>query len=174
MGRVHGGQGVNIDRNEISAVEQLLYREAAHLDARRWDDWLALFTEDCEYWLPAWTGEHELTSDPAKQVSLIFYNRRARLEERVSRIKSGISAASTPLPRTQHMVSNIQVEPGDGGALSVHACWQSQTYRFQETDTLYGRYEYTLVRSDAGLRIRRKKIVLVNDVINTALDIYQI
>lgn len=163
-----------MDGHEMRAVEQLLYREASHLDARRWDEWLALFTEDCEYWLPAWTGEHELTTDPARQVSLIFYNRRARLEERVSRIKSGISAASTPLPRTQHMVSNILAQAGDDGALSVHACWQSHTYRFQATDTLYGRYEYTLVRDGTELRIHRKKIVLINDVISTVLDIYQI
>lgn len=165
---------MTVDRNDVAAAEQLLYREAAHLDAKRWTEWLSLFTEDCEYWLPAWTGDHELTSDPARQVSLIYYRRRARLEERVSRIRGGMSAASTPLPRTQHMVSNIQVEAADGGALSVHACWQSHTYRFQVTETLYGRYEYELVREAGAWRIRRKKIVLVNDVINTVLDIYQV
>lgn len=165
---------MSVDPNEIISVQQLLYREAAHLDAQRWEDWLALFTEDCEYWLPAWTGEHELTSNPATQVSLIYFNRRARLEERVSRVKAGMSAASTPLPRTQHMVSNILVEPGEAASLRVHACWQAQTYRFQVTDTLYGRYEYTLVRDGTQLRIRRKKIILVNDVINTVLDFYQV
>ncbi len=163
-----------LERKDLDAVEDLLYREAAHLDARRWDDWLALFTDDCEYWLPAWNGEDELTSDPSRQVSLIYYNRRTRLEERVSRIRSGMSAASTPLPRTQHVVSNIQAQAGDGDALAAQACWQSNAYLFQATETLYGRYEYMLVRADGQLRIRRKKIVLINDVINTVLDIYHI
>jgi len=158
----------------LHEVQALLYREAAALDAKRWDEWLDLFTEDCVYWLPAWTGEHTLAQDPAREVSLIYYDRRARLEERVSRIKGGMSAASTPLPRTVHMVGNVVAEPAEGGALAVQACWQSHTYRFQSTDTLYGRYEYTLVRLGDALRMRRKKIALVNDVINTVLDIYQV
>ena len=33
-------------------IEQLLYREAELLDARRYEDWLDLFTEDTRYWMP--------------------------------------------------------------------------------------------------------------------------
>ena len=41
---------------EISRAEaeNLLYREAALLDEGSWDDWLALFTEDAVFWMPAW------------------------------------------------------------------------------------------------------------------------
>ena len=35
------------------AVEQFLYRQAEILDEKQWDDWLALFTEDGHYWMPA-------------------------------------------------------------------------------------------------------------------------
>jgi 3-phenylpropionate/cinnamic acid dioxygenase small subunit len=158
----------------LDEVSDLLLREAAALDEARWDDWLELFTEDCEYWVPAWKNEHELTSDPARQISLIYYDRRARLEERVQRIRSGLSAASTPLPRTLHVVTNIRLGRAQGDSLEAHAHWQVHAYRFQATETLYGRYDYGLVRRDGQWRIRRKKIVLINDLINTVLDIYQV
>jgi len=39
-------------------VENFLVREAALLDEWRLDDWLALFTEDARYLVPA-TGNHQ-------------------------------------------------------------------------------------------------------------------
>ena len=158
----------------VHDVTQFLYGEAACLDEKRWDDWLALYTEDCEFWIPAWKGEHEVTADPAREVSLIYYDRRARLEERVSRIRSGISAASTPLPRTVHFIGNVRLGEETADSVVVHANWQTHAYRFQSTETIYGRSEYLLVIANGQWRIRRKKVILVNDVINTVLDIYHV
>jgi 3-phenylpropionate/cinnamic acid dioxygenase small subunit len=160
--------------SELGQVSDLLYCEAASLDEQRWDDWLALFTEDCEFWLPAWKGEHTLISNPKTEVSMIYHDHRSRLEDRIMRIRTGISAASTPMPRTWHQVTNIRLGEPEGDLLPVFAQWQANTYRFDQTDTLYGRYEYRLVQVDGAWRIRRKKIVLVNDMINAVLDIYQI
>src|SRR5207237_4759690 len=33
-------------------VEDLLYREAELLDERRYEEWLDLFTDDVQYWMP--------------------------------------------------------------------------------------------------------------------------
>jgi len=33
-------------------VTALLYREAEYVDERRWDEWLALFDPQAEYWIP--------------------------------------------------------------------------------------------------------------------------
>ena len=33
-------------------VEQFLYHEARLLDERKFDDWLALLTDDIHYWMP--------------------------------------------------------------------------------------------------------------------------
>lgn len=163
-----------MESSNLHQVSDLLYREAASLDEQRWDDWLALFTEDCEYWLPAWKGEHELVSNPKTEVSMIYHDRRSRLEDRILRIRTGISAASTPLPRTWHLVSNIRLGAMEGDLLPAYAQWQTRTYWFEQTDTLYGRYEYRLVRVDGAWRIKRKKIVLINDTINAVLDVYHI
>ena len=35
------------------SVERFLHRQAEVLDEKQWDDWLALFTEDGHYWMPA-------------------------------------------------------------------------------------------------------------------------
>jgi len=158
----------------FNEVHELLSREGAYLDEQRWDDWLALFTEDCEYWLPAWKGEHELVDDPRTEVSMIYYDRRSRLEDRVLRIRSGISAASTPLPRTWHQVTNIRLGERHDNELVVYAQWQAKSYQVDQTSTFYGRYEYRLMQVAHEWRIRKKKIVLINDVIEGVLDIYQI
>lgn len=163
-----------MDLELLHAVTELLYREGAYLDARRWDEWLALYTEDCEYWMPAWDSEHELTRDPRSEMSLIYYDSRIGLEERVVRIRSGLSAASTPLPRTVHMVTNVRLGERQGSEVIVHANWQTHALRQQESQTFYGHYEYRLRNVKDEWRIARKKIILLNDVITTALDIYHI
>ena len=63
-------------------VENLLYREALCLDEQRWDDWLALYPEEIEFWVPAWKNERETTADPKTEISLIYLSSRTRLEER--------------------------------------------------------------------------------------------
>jgi 3-phenylpropionate/cinnamic acid dioxygenase small subunit len=150
----------------------LLYREALALDRRDWDEWLVLYEEDAEFWMPAWRDEMEPTTDPQSELSLIWYQGRTNLEERVWRVRSGLSVASTPLPRTVHAVTNILVEGGD----RVAASFTVHTYdvRAQRTHVFFGRYEYRLRETNAGWRIAAKKILLLNDVIPTVVDFYMI
>ncbi len=76
------------------AVVRLLYEEAASLDERRWDDWLALFEPDAEYWIPAWDSEDEHTRDPRSEVSLMYYPDLTGLEAGCF-----VSAPANPRPR---------------------------------------------------------------------------
>lgn len=160
--------------DQYSKVCALLFEEAAALDEQRWDDWLALFTADVEYWMPAWDGEHEMTQDPTSEISLMYYSDRSGLEDRIWRIKSGMSSASTPLPRTCHLVTNIRVGGVVDGLLQVKANWQGNAYRHEKSDSFYGRYEYGLREEQGQLLIARKKIVLMNDLIPSVVDIYNI
>jgi benzoate/toluate 1,2-dioxygenase subunit beta len=163
-----------MESTKLNVISGLLYREGTCLDEQRWDDWLALFAEDCEYWLAAWKSDHLLAECPKTEISLIYHNSRSRLEERILRIRSGMSPASTPLPRTWHSVSNIRLGEMRDGLLTVYAQWQTHSYRFGQTDTLYGRYEYRLLPIDHKWLIKAKKIVLINDTVHTALDVYHI
>ncbi|MFZ5491737.1 MAG: aromatic-ring-hydroxylating dioxygenase subunit beta [Pseudomonadota bacterium] len=159
---------------QFSRVSALLFEEAAALDEQRWDDWLTLFTADIEYWMPAWDSEHEMTQDPTSEISLMYYSDKSGLEDRIWRIKSGMSSASTPLPRTCHLVTNIRVGQVVDGLLQVKANWQGNAFRHEKTDSFYGRYEYGLREEQGKLLIARKKIVLMNDVIPSVVDIYNV
>ena len=99
----------------LEAGREVLALEAAHLDEQRWDDWLALFAPDCEYWVPTWVNEDTLASDHQSQLSQIYYSSRAGLEDRIARIRTGKSPASTPLRRTTHMTSNVVLLSGAAG-----------------------------------------------------------
>ena len=79
-------------------VQAFLYREARLLDDRQWDDWLACYHPDVEFWMPSWDDDDQLTTDPQREISLIYYPSRAGLEDRVFRIKTERSAASMPEP----------------------------------------------------------------------------
>lgn len=154
-------------------VQDFISAEIRYLDDRDWDKWLSLFDEGVEFWVPAWDSEHETTTDPQSEMSLIFYSGRSGLEDRVFRIRTGLSSASTPLPRTCHIVSNIQVTEASGG-YGVTANWVSHAFRNGETTTFYGTYHYHLIEDGSELRIGAKKVIVMNDLIPTVLDIYNI
>jgi 3-phenylpropionate/cinnamic acid dioxygenase small subunit len=161
-----------------ATVADLLYREGHALDTRQWDDWLDLYESDCEYWAPAWRNEDELTEDPATEISLIYYASKAGLEDRVWRVRSGLSAASKLLPRTQHQATNVVVMPEDGPGEEVEARFNWCVNQF-ECDTrvahaFFGRGEATLVFRDGAWRFRRKKIIILNDYIPTVVDFYSL
>ena len=161
--------------DERTRCADFLYTEARLLDRRDWDAWLALYLEDAEYWVPAWDSEHEYTRDPQREISLIYYADRSGLEDRVFRLRTNLSSASVPLPRTCHLVGNVQVEPAAGGDLLVHSHWQCTSFRLKQTHYYTGYCEHTLrPQADGALRIARKKIIVINDLIPQVLDFYHV
>jgi 3-phenylpropionate/cinnamic acid dioxygenase small subunit len=157
----------------LTHCANLLYQEAAYLDERRWAEWLALYTEDAEFWLPAWDEDGRPTDDPQTQLSLIYYNNRAGLEDRIWRIQSGLSPASSPQIRTCHLITNVRITNVVNDHPHVSSHWQVQIYRpeKQQASSYFGFYEHVLRLQGKSLQIARKKITLLNDVVESALDI---
>lgn len=156
---------------------KLIFTEARYLDQRKWDEWLELYTQDAVYWVPAWETELEYVSDPRRQISLIYYPDKNGLDDRVFRIKTGMSSASTPMPRTCHVVSNITVEPLNDSdtEVMVYANWQTSSFRNKLENTFTGYYEHKLRRDESGgWKIAGKKIIVLNEVIEDSMDIYSI
>lgn len=160
----------------VLAAQAVVHHEALHLDAQRWDDWLALYTEDARFWMPAWTDDHRLGASPDTELSLMYCSARAGLQDRVWRVRSGLSVASMPLPRTCHQVTNSVVEPvaGELEQLRVTSSWSCHVVRLKQRSqhVFFGRYEHLLREVDGQWRIAGKTIVLMNDVIPTMLDFY--
>ena len=155
------------------SVQQFLGKEGQALDEKKWDEWLALYHPDAEYWLPAWDDDGELTTDPQSEISLIYYPNRAGLEDRVFRIKSRRSSATMPLMRTCHMFTLLSVDKQKNG-VCAHSSWTVQSYREGQTLAYYGWAEYALTEQDNSWLITRKKTVVLNDIANTMLDIYNV
>lgn len=159
---------------DVASAIDVLHREAHCLDARRWDDWLSLYREDAVFWMPAWVDDATQVDDPASQVSLIYCAARAALEDRVWRLRSGLSAASANLPRTTHMVASVVVAEGDALQVKLHSNWSCHLFepRSGSQHVHFGRYEHRLVREAGAWKIAAKKIVLMNDRVRTMLDFY--
>ena len=106
----------------LEQVRQFLYYEARLLDARQWDEWLSCYSPQVIYWMPAWGDDDQLTRDPQKEISLIYYPNREGLEDRVYRIKTERSGASTPEPRTTHIISNVELLGERGWRCATAGC----------------------------------------------------
>ena len=106
----------------------------------------------------------------------MYYDSRAGLEDRVWRIQSGLSPASSPLIRTCHLITNVRITDVMNGHPHVSSHWQVHIYRpeQQQAFTYFGFYEHGLRLERDHLRIARKKILLLNDVVESVLDIYHV
>ncbi|HWP75526.1 MAG TPA: aromatic-ring-hydroxylating dioxygenase subunit beta, partial [Methylomirabilota bacterium] len=88
------------------AVAAFLYREARLADEARYAEWLALWTDDGVYWVPA-TTDPDANSE--RHLSHIYDN-RARIETRVKLLQTGVRYSQEPASRMRRLISNIEVE----------------------------------------------------------------
>ena len=63
--------------SDQSSVQNFIALEGHLLDDRQYDDWLALYAENAEYWVPSSDDGQILISDPQSEISLIYYPSRA-------------------------------------------------------------------------------------------------
>lgn len=160
-----------MSQDEVTAF---LYREALLLDDRAWEEWLQCYAPDAVYWMPAWDDDDTLVDDPQSQISLIYYPNREGLEDRVFRIKTERSGATSPEPRTSHNISNIEILSLQQDEVKLRFNWHTLSHRYKKTDQFFGTSYYTLTLRDGTPKIANKKVVLKNDYIHQVIDIYHI
>jgi benzoate/toluate 1,2-dioxygenase beta subunit len=159
----------------IDEVEQFLYAEARMLDDRDFEGWLDCYAPEAEFWMPAWDDDDTLVTDPQKEISLIWYGNKGGLEDRVFRIRTERSSAtSLPEPRTGHNITNVEIVSQEGDTVEVRFNWFTLYFRYDTVDTYFGTSYYTLNVSGARPLITRKKVVLKNDYIHHVVDIYHV
>lgn len=161
----------------IALGQALIARESMYLDDQRWDDWLALYQPDCEFWMPMWRDDSTLNDDPHTTLSYIYYSDRKGLEDRVSKLRSPRAApAVEPMPRTAHTVSNVLALNTDDAANTLHvrSTWTCHVLytRSRTQHVFFGSSEYEFTHSGNDWLIARKRIVLQNDDIPSMLDFY--
>lgn len=154
---------------------RFLYREARFLDDKQWDDWLALYAPNVEFWMPSWDDDDRLVTDPMREISLIYYPHKGGLEDRVFRIRTERSSAtSLPEPRTGHNITNVEILEQDETSCKLRFNWFTLNFRYKTVDTYFGTSHYTLDLSGASPLITKKTVVLKNDYIHHVIDIYHI
>lgn len=159
----------------MEAIQAFLFAEARCLDDKDWDGWLAFYAPQATFHMPAWDDDDLLTEDPQSEISLIYYGSKQGLEDRVFRIRTERSSAtSLPEPRTSHNISNIEVVERSEGTLKIRFNWHNLSYRYKTTDSHFGTSFYTIDTSGPRPLITAKKVVLKNDYIHHVVDIYNI
>jgi benzoate/toluate 1,2-dioxygenase beta subunit len=143
------------------AVTEFLYREARLADEARYAEWHALWTDDGVYWVPATTDP---AADPEKHLSHIYDN-RARIDTRVTMLQTGQRYSQEPASRMRRLISNIEIETAEDGDLVAGSNFILGELSIQAKHAMHwwiGHTTHHLRRIDADLKMRRKKVVLIN------------
>jgi 3-phenylpropionate/cinnamic acid dioxygenase small subunit len=150
---------VNGDTQQLSwRVEQLLFHEAALLDARRFDEWLELFSEDAIYEVRALGTEGTGSATgkaPEPTHKILTREKREFLTIRVARFERGLAACEMPASLTRRFVSNVTVEQGDEGELVVGSNFAIFQSRKAEDWIIGSRYDRLVPTADS-FRIRHR------------------
>jgi biphenyl 2,3-dioxygenase subunit beta len=150
-------------------VEQFYYAEAAALDQRRYDDWLALFADDVHYWMPVrrTRTSNELNEEfTAPGAVAYFDDTKTMLATRVRKLQTGYSWAEDPPSRTRHLITNVQILDERGDTLNVASNFHVYRTRLNsEEDSWIGHREDVLRRTGGTFQIAGRKIFLEQTVL---------
>jgi len=135
-------------------------REARMLDDKRYDEWNALFTDDAIYWVPLVPDQ----DDGLDHTSHLYEDKLLR-ELRIERLKSPRAFSQQPPTRSLHLLQAPAVEPADPTRPDerlVRTVFQYTESQGDELNTFVGVCWHRLVVEDGALRIRQKRVDLIN------------
>ena len=143
-----------------TTLADFVAHEAALLDAGRFDDWLALYTDDGRYWVPL-AGAAQ--ADPYSHQSLAFED-RLLLQLRIDRMKNPRAHSLRPRSRCQHVLQRSRIDAVDvaGGSAALSTPFIYIETRGELELTLTGTCRHQLVHTDAGWRMREKRVDLLD------------
>lgn len=136
-----------------------VYAETRLLDDQRFDEWLDLFTEDGYYWMPLTHDQ----PDPKLHTSLL-YEDKLLLKVRIERLHGKRTFSQQPQSRCHHLIQQPTVESADDekGEYVVRSAFHYVETRIDQQALYAGWSTHHLVRQDGALRIKLKKVQLVN------------
>jgi 3-phenylpropionate/cinnamic acid dioxygenase small subunit len=137
-------------------VVRFIYKEARLLDEKRFDEWYELFTEDAYYWVPLVPGQ----TDPLAHNSLA-YEDKLLLKLRIERLKQPTAYSQKPASRCLHVLQAPEIEQTDSGFTARTPFIYTET-RGDESQRYAAIAWHTLVRAGEGLRIRLKRVDILN------------
>lgn len=152
------------DEREVSdsalrdRCRMLLEREARLLEQNRLEDWIALYMDECLYWVPAAPDG----GDPRREVAVAFDDRR-RIEDRIYRLRSEYAWSQRPVSRTSRLLSNVSVFTGtDRQELMVRSTFLITEFQAGTTRRYAGWCGHRLRSRSAGWAISVKQVNLID------------
>ncbi|MET3614139.1 3-phenylpropionate/cinnamic acid dioxygenase small subunit [Rhizobium aquaticum] len=140
----------------LHKVSAFLWAEAAILDGKDYDAWLALWLTEGFYTLPIGEGE-----DFDNQLNLCHDNDRMR-RDRIQRFQQGFSISSAPPARTVRTVSRFVIDSVEGDTVTVSSAEHVIEDKFGRQRAWAANMKHTLVVAEDGFRIRTKVVRLLN------------
>lgn len=133
--------------------------EARLLDELRFDDWLNLFSDDGVYWMPLAHGQTD-----AKLHASLMHEDKLLLKIRVERLGGARTFSQQPRSRCHHLLQAPSVEARDdpAGIYTTRTSFHYVETRIDEQTLYAGWATHTLVAIDGQLRIKLKRVDLVN------------
>lgn len=140
-------------------LTDFVYAEACMLDEQRFDEWLNLFTEDAYYWMPLVHDQQ----DPKLHTSLL-YEDKMLLRVRIERLSGQRTFSQQPKSRSHHLLQAPVVKSIDAqrGEHVVRTAFHYTETRVDQQTLFAGWATHHLVEVDGGLKIRLKRVDLVN------------
>jgi PAH dioxygenase small subunit len=151
------------------AVQDFLWHEAELLDDRRFEDWLALFTDDVRYTAPV--SVTRKTPNPTVVDEIGFFDETIQsLTLRVKRLLTDVAWAEDPPSHTRRFVTNIRVRPTENDdELAVRSALL--LYRSRSDlgafDLIVGERQDLLRVVEREFRIARRRTVLDQSSLST-------
>lgn len=148
--------GAGVDEGTL---RQFVYDEARIIDEKRWDEWYDLFAEDGRYWVPITRGQ----PDGINHTSLMHED-KLLLKVRIERLKSGRAISQFQPSYCQHVLQAPSIESADRvtGIYVTRTPFAYFEVRRDDQMVLAGTTTHELVVIEGALRIRMKKVELVN------------
>jgi len=135
----------------------LLEREARLLDQLNYEDWLALYTAQCIYWVPSTPN----AGDPRREIAVMFDDRR-RLEDRIYRLRTGFAWSQAPASRTVRLITNVEVfATAREDACMLRSNFLISEFWGDETRILTGWAGHRVVRDGGAWKIEAKQVNLL-------------
>jgi len=150
-------------------ARDFLFGEAELLDARRFEDWLALLAPEVCYQAPVRVTRERSDLSEFSDSMFHFDESQQTLRWRVERLRTEFAWAEDPPSRTRHFVSNIRVQSASADRLEVAS--YLLLYRNRGTDSAHDLLSCErldrLRQIDSAWKLERRQIYLDQSTIGT-------
>ncbi|AZG46658.1 aromatic-ring-hydroxylating dioxygenase subunit beta [Gordonia insulae] len=144
------------DTRVLRAI-QLVWQEAAVLDAKDYVAWESMYTDDAMYVIPIDPD----TDDFASSLNMVYDDKRMR-SLRVQRMMQGYAPSAVAAARTVRIVSRFTVEEVDDDAVILRSAQILNAFKRDAFSTIGAEMTHRIALSDDGDKIALKVARLID------------